>query len=285
MNNTLTNMDKTRLRAHYGFEKIPFSKYLKATDMYDSTSQQELRLGLDMWIDVGGLALVSGPTGVGKTITLRRFAGSLDNNQYAVYNIDSPTATPHGFLRLVCRRFGLSMKQYTVDLFHAAQQFLVNHEQERGTHPILIVDDAEGLYPDVADVLRRLTVYNLDAEDRFSVLVSGIENLLQVLELGVLAPLRSRFSFGHSLRPFGFEDTKSYIRFHITRAGGDKSLFSDDAIKRIFHLSQGRPRSINQLGIGALIQAAVRGRDKIDGPFFKAFIADHPLYQNQGVAE
>ncbi|MCP4757229.1 MAG: hypothetical protein GY866_40720, partial [Proteobacteria bacterium] len=113
----------------------------------------------------------------------------------------------------------------------------------------------------------------------------GIENLLQVLELGLLAPLRTRFSFGHSLRPFGFEDTKSYIRFHLKRAGGEDDLFTDQAVKRIFHLSQGRPRSINQLSIGAMIQGAVRGRDKIDGPFFKAFIADHPLYQNQGVAE
>ncbi len=280
-----TNIDKKRLRAHYGFEKMPFSKYMKTTEMYDSESQRELRLGLDMWVDVGGLALISGPTGVGKSITLRGFATSLDDNQYAVYSVPSPPATVHGFLRFLCRRFGLSMKQYTVDLFDAAQKFLVNHEQEKGTHPLLIVDDAEGLYPDVADVLRRLTNYNLDAEDRFSILVAGIESLLQVLELGVLAPLRSRFSFGHSLRPFGFEDTKKYIRFHLLRAGGDDTLFSDEAVKRVFHLSKGRPRTINQLSIGALILGAVRGRDQIDGPFFKAFIADHPLYQNQGVEE
>ncbi|MDJ0766620.1 MAG: AAA family ATPase [Myxococcota bacterium] len=281
----LTNTEKTRLRAHYGFKKMPFSKYLKVTDMYDSQSQKELREGLEMWLDVGGIALISGPCGVGKSMTLRRFAGSLDNNKYAVYTIPSPTATVHGFLRLLCRRFGLDVKHYTVDLFHAAQSFLVGHKQERGTHPILIVDDAEGLYPDVADVLRRLTVYDLDAEDRFSLLVSGIENLLQVLELGLLAPLHSRFSFGHTLRPFGLEDTRSFIRFHLRRSGGDETLFSDQTVKRIFHLSQGRPRAINQLCIGAIILGAVRGKDRIDGAFFNAFIADHPLYQNQGVTQ
>jgi hypothetical protein len=56
-----------------------------------------------------------------------------------------------------------------------AQKFLINHEKEMGTHPILILDDAEGLYPEVADVVKRLTVYDLDAEDRFSILVCGIE--------------------------------------------------------------------------------------------------------------
>jgi type II secretory pathway predicted ATPase ExeA len=283
--NTLTTADKSRLSAHYSFNKMPFSKYFKTADMYDSVSQRELRNGLDMWIDVGGLALISGPTGAGKSISIRRFAAGLDDNKYTVYTVPSPPATVHGFLRLLCRRFGQSMKQYTVDLFHVAQTFLVNHEKDHGTHPLLIVDDAEGLYPDVADVLRRLTVYDLDAEDRFSVLIAGIENLLEVLELGLLAPLRSRFSFGHSLRPFGFDDTKSYFRFHLKRADGDENLFTEQAIQRIFHLSQGRPRNINQLAIGALILGAIKGREKIDDSFLKSFINDHPLYKNKGVAE
>ncbi len=280
-----TNREKKRLRAHYGFTKIPFSKYLPAAQIYDSQSQRELRFGLEMWVDVGGLALVSGPTGVGKSITLRRFSSELDNNKYAVYSIPSPPSTIHGFLRLLNRRFGLPMKHHSADLFDAAQKFLTNHEQEHGTHPLFIVDDAEGLYPEVADVLRRLTIYDLDAKDRFSVLVCGIESLLQVLELGLLEPLRSRFSFGHSLRPFGLEDTRNYIRFHLERAERNTDLFSDDSVKRIFQISQGRPRTINQLCIGALILGAVRGRDDIDGAFFKTFIANHPIYQNRGVSE
>lgn len=283
--NPLTKHEQKRLRAHFAFDKMPFAKYSKANDMYDSKSQRELCLGLEMWLDVGGLALVSGPTGVGKSISLRRFANSLDDAKYKVYTIDSPPATVHGFLRLACRRFGLPMKHFTVDLFHEAQHFLINHEQEIGTHPLLIVDDAEGLYPDVADVLKRLTVFDLDAEDRFSLLLAGIDSLLQVLELGILAPLRSRFSFGHALKPFGLEDTKNYIRFCLSNAAGDQDLFSDDAIRRIFHLAQGKPRIINQLCLGALIRAAIKGKDKIDDSFLKAFIAEHPLYQNAGVAE
>lgn len=282
---TQNTAEKKRLVSHFGFSKMPFSKHLQAKDMYESKDQAALRLGLDMWLDVGGLALIAGPVGVGKSITIRRFVSELDDNRYAVYSIPFPTATVFGFLRCLSRRFGLPMKHHTIDLFDAAQKFLVSHEQDLGTHPILILDDAEGLYPEVADVLRRLTIYDLDAEDRFSILVCGIESLLQVLEVGLLEPLRSRFSFGHSLKPFGLEDTLGYIRFHLQRVDADPNLFSDEAVKRIFHISQGRPRTINQLCIGALILCAMKGRDNIDGPFFKSFIAGHPLYQNQGVAE
>ncbi len=280
-----TVYEKHRLMSHFGFAKIPFSKYLRAVAMYDSKGQMSVMEGLMMWLALGGLALIAGPTGVGKSMAIRRFVNELDNNQYTVYIIPSPPSTPYGFLRFLCRRFGLSMKNHSVDLFDAAQKFLVNHQQERGTHPILILDDAEGLYPDVADVLRRLTTYDLDAEDRFSVLVCGIESLLQVLELGVLEPLRTRFSFGYTLKPFGLDDTRSYIQFHLKRAESESDIFSDDAVNKIFHISQGRPRTINQLCIGMLIKAAILGKDTIEAPFVKAFISEHPLFQNQGVLE
>jgi type II secretory pathway predicted ATPase ExeA len=280
-----TVYEKLRLMSHFGFAKIPFSKYMRAVAMYDSKGQMSVREGLMMWLALGGLALIAGPTGVGKSMAIRRFVNELDNNQYTVYIIPSPPSTPYGFLRFLCRRFGLSMKNHSVDLFDAAQKFLVNHQQERGTHPILILDDAEGLYPDVADVLRRLTTYDLDAEDRFSVLVCGIESLLQVLELGVLEPLRTRFSFGYTLKPFGLDDTRSYIQFHLKRAESESDIFSDDAVNKIFHISQGRPRTINQLCIGMLIKAAILGKDTIEAPFVKAFISEHPLFQNQGVLE
>lgn len=273
-----------RLRAHFGFTKIPFSKYIRAAAMYDSKSQRELRFGLDMWVEVKGLALVTGPSGVGKSITLRRFVADLDDNRFAVYNVGSPTTTVTGFLRLLSRRLSLPMRQHTADLFDAAQRFLVTHEKEHGTHPLLIIDDAEGLYPQVADIIRRLTTYELDAEDRFSVLISGIESLIEVLELGILEPLRSRFAFAQSLRPFGLEDTGNYVRFHIQRAEGQKDLFSDDAVRTIFQHSQGRPRTINQLAIGALILAAVQGRDTIDNSLMNDLIAHNPLFQRQGAA-
>jgi len=282
---TLNTYERLRLAAHFGFTKMPFPKYVRVQAMYNSKSQQTLLVGLEMWLEVGGLALIAGPSGVGKSLNIRRFVTGLDDNRYAVYIIPSPPATVYGFLRCLNRRFGLPMKNHSIDLFDNAQKFLINHEKDLGTHPVLVLDDAEGLYPDVADTVRRLTIYDLDAEDRFSILVCGIESLLQVLELGVLEPLRTRFSFGHTLRPFGLEDTMGYIRFNLDHAGADPNLFSDDAVKRIFHISQGKPRTINQLCIGALIQCAMKGRDKIDGQFIKLFIAGHPLYQNKGVTE
>ncbi len=59
---------KRRLQAHVGFTGLPFRKNVHAKAMFDSQSQRELRHGLQLWLEIGGLGLVTGASGVGKSI-------------------------------------------------------------------------------------------------------------------------------------------------------------------------------------------------------------------------
>lgn len=271
--------DKLRLRSHFGFTRIPFAKNMKAAQMYDSSSQRELLRGLQMWTDVRGICLVSGPPGVGKSITLRRFVAGLDQAKWRVIDFSYLPTTPTGFLRTLNRKLGLPMRLHGADLFDQAQSYLVSHQQDHGAHPLLLIDDGEGLPVAVIDLLRRLTSFDLDSEDRFSIVFSGTDDLLTTLTASSLEPLRSRFSYVQGLRPFGLEDTRNYVRFHIQRAEAPPKLFSDQAIRHLFNASAGRPRSINQLAVQALIHAAVHGRDELDGDFMRSLIQAHPLFQ------
>ena len=271
---------KQRLRAHFAFTKIPFHKAMWAKQMYDSAAQRELRHALEMWTDLHGVVVVVGPSGVGKSITLRRFVGDLDEARFHLIRFSYLPSTTVGFLRSLTRALGLPMRLHGADLFDAVQQHLVTYEQENGPHPLLVVDDAEGLSVPVLDLLRRLTAWDLDAEEYFSLLISGTETMLRTLRHQSLAPLRSRVAYTHGLRPFSLDDTRNYVRFHLERAEGDIKLFSDEAIKNIFQASGGKPRYINQLALQALIQAAVLGREKITGTFMAEQISAHPFYQH-----
>jgi type II secretory pathway predicted ATPase ExeA len=249
-----------------------------AAQMFDSSSQREVLHGLHMWTEVKGLGLVTGPSGVGKSITLRRYVQDLDDVRFHVVEFTYLPSTVNGFLRSLCRSLGLPMRLHSTDLFDAAQRYLASYENDVGKHPILLIDDAEGLRPDVLDTIRRLTCFDLDSDDRFSVLLSGTDALIPLLADASLVSMRSRFLFTCTLRPFGLEDTVNYIRFHLQRSELDPKLFTEPAIKRLFQASQGRPRNINQLAIQALIQAAVQGRPDIDGDFMSHMITAHPLY-------
>lgn len=274
-----TYSETMKLRSHFGFTHLPFAKNMKAAQMFDSSSQRELLRGLQMWTDVRGLCLISGPPGVGKSITMRRFVYGLDQARWRVIDFSYLPSTPTGFLRSLSRKLGLPMRLHSADLFDQAQSYLVSHQQDQGAHPLILVDDGEGLPVAVIDLLRRLTSFDLDSEDHFSIVLSGTDELLATLAASCLEPLRTRFSYVQVLRPFGLDDTRNYVRFHLERAEAQPKLFSDPAIRHLFNASAGRPRSINQLATQALIQAAVQGRDEIDGDFMRALIQSHPLFQ------
>lgn len=275
-----TTAQRKRLRAHFGFTKTPFHKAMRAAQMYDSQSQRELVAGLEMWTEIGGIALCSGPVGVGKSISLRRFLNTLDARRFHVVQFSYLPGSTTGFLRSMCRGLGLRLHRSGADLFDAAREHLASFEETHGPHPLVVIDDAEGLSVPVLDCLRRLTAHDLDAELRFSILIAGTEEIATTLRLAALESLRTRISFAHALRPFTIEDTHNYVRFHLERAEVEAALITDDACKKIFNASQGRPRSVNQLALHALIAAAAQGRDAIDGRFMQQMIAAHPLYRS-----
>lgn len=275
---TIPHHHKRRLQAHFGFTKLPFRKNMAAADMFDSRSQRDLQAGLLMWTELRGIALVTGHSGVGKSITLRRFLAALDDARFHVIKLAHLPTTPVGLLRSLCRTLQLPMRHYASDLFDAAQAYLASYQNDHGPHPLLVLDDAEGLAVPALDLLRRLTAYDLDAEDRFSILLAATDDILATLHHHTLEPLRSRIGYAQPLRPFTLEDSRNYIHFHLRHADADPDLLSEPAIRHAFQASQGRPRRINQICLYILIQAAIAGLDTIDGDFVAAQIAAHPLY-------
>ncbi len=273
-----TRHQKRRLKAHFGFTRVPFLKGTKARNMFDSQGQRELYQALLIWADLRGIALVTGASGVGKSITLRSFVASLDDARYHVVRFTYLPTTINGFLRSFSRSLGLRMRAHSTDLFDSAQRHLVSFENEQGPHPVILIDNAEGVSVEVLDAIRRLTTHELDAEDRFSVLLAGTDGLLGALRHPSLDSLRSRIGYAQVLKAFTLEDTRNYVRYHLARAEVKADVFTDDAVRRLFQATHGKPRLINQLCLQALIQATVQGLDGVSGKFMEAQIKAHPLY-------
>ena len=275
---TLPEPVKLRLQSHFAFVRLPFRKTMGYDEMFDSRSQRELLQGLTLWSDVRGMALVTGPSGAGKSITVRRFARSLDEARYRVVYLSHARSTLTGFLRSINRALDLPMRQHSSDLFDQAHAHLTANGPDRGPHPLLILDDAEAMSPELFDVLRRLTNYALDAEDRFSVLITGTDAVLRTLRDPALEPFNTRLGFVHALRGFNLEDTRNYISFQLRHAGARDGLFAEGAVKKLFQASGGTPRRINQLALHTLIQGAVLGVDTVTTEFMTQQLHNHPLY-------
>jgi type II secretory pathway predicted ATPase ExeA len=70
------------------------------------------------------------------------------------------------------------------------------------------------------------------------------------------------------------EETGGYIRHHLQLAGRDGDLFSDDAASQIHDASRGKPRTVNNLAIAALIATYATGKKIVDQSAARAAISE-----------
>lgn len=274
--------DKIRLESHFGFTRTPFTKYMWAKKMFESDSQRELIEGMTLWLEVHGLCVVTGPYGVGKSISLRRLRSELDEKRYEVLYLWNLRTSPLGFLRSLTRALGLSPNFQATDMFDATNAHLGSYQRQTGRHPLIILDDAHAMSHELLELVRKLMNFEMDSDERVSVILCGGESLASNLQAPVNADLKAMAGFAHTLRGFRYADTERYVAFHLERAEGPKDLFDKEAVRLIFNLSKGVPRVINQLALHSLIRAAVKRTERISAGFIKNHVQGHALLEGKG---
>lgn len=277
--NEPTKEEKIRLQSYFGFSKIPFTKYMWAKQMFRSQTQSELLQGLNLFLEYKGICLVSGPPGVGKSITLRRLREELDEHAFEVFYFFNVRSSPLGFFRSLARTLSIHPGFQKADLFDAINTELGRHQERCGRHPILILDDCDGLSDELLEDLRLLTNYAMDSEDRFSLILAGTQRFTARIRQVHNKTLKQRINYSFSLKGFTLKEATDYVHFHVTRAEGPQDLFHPGAVKLLFQLSQGFPREINQLASHALIQAAVKRKDRIDDKFLRQHLLANPMFE------
>ncbi len=268
---------KGTLQKWFKFQKIPFTKYMWASKMFPSRSQLELITGLRYSLEIKGISVAIGPPGVGKSITLRRFKEELPLQEFQIFYLWNMRSSPQGFLRSLCRVFQISPSVYVADMFDALSSHLFSLEENLGKHPILIFDDCDYLTRDVIEYLRLLMNFQMDSEDRFSLVLCGTEVLQAHLKEQANMAFRQRVTYSQTLKPFTADDTRDYIVYHLHRVDAPTELFTDGAVKLIFQYSRGYPRVINQVAIQSLIQAAIFKKEVIDEHLIKRHVQPNLL--------
>jgi type II secretory pathway predicted ATPase ExeA len=252
-----------------------------ATKMFDASAQRELIDSLHLWLETRGIAVLYGPPGVGKSISLRRFKAEIDERRYDLYYLFNLRITTTGFLRSLCRTLALPVLYHQADLFDSISSFLAQYEERNRKHPIIIFDDGDGLSDPLIELLRLLGNFAMDSEDKFSFILSGSQRLALRIKQPHNEAFRQRIVFSHSLRSFSIDDARKYISFHLERSEGPKELFSEDAIQLIFQMAKGLPRVINQIALQTIIRATVRHVDHIDETFIKQQVLNESLFDNR----
>lgn len=240
------------LLAWFGLKRFPFDKNIKTQDILKTEPLQEAFARLEYIKRRGGILLMTGDPGVGKTLALRSYADSLNENLYRVCYSPLSTLSRADLLCHINRLLGLPPRLSKSAVYGQIQRTLLESKEQAGKTVILILDEAHLLQSGPLEELRLLTNFKMDSYDPFILILAGQSDLRRVLEFAVMEPLNQRISIRCHIGPLSARETKRYVSHHLKLAGAAEPILDEHALEAVHEASFGIPRKI-----GAVVEQAL----------------------------
>ncbi|MCP3869793.1 MAG: AAA family ATPase [Gammaproteobacteria bacterium] len=215
--------------------------------------------------DGGGFVLLTGEVGTGKTTICRAFLEQLPDH-VDVALVLNPALTAPELLHTVCDEFRIDVPGDEVSikvLSNRLNEYLLK-SHAAGRRPVLMIDEAQNLAPDVLEQIRLLTNLETHTTKLLQVFLVGQPELRELLKHQGLRQLSQRITARFHLLPLSRQETRDYILHRLSVAGTGRPLFTRGAIKRIYRLTGGIPRLINILCERTLLGAFATGKSKVN---------------------
>ena len=267
-------MSIDRLRAHWGFTRMPFSKDLAPSMLAATAAHHEAVARIGWCVTEEALGVVTGEVGAGKTVAARAALAGLDGSRHTIIYLGNPAVGARGLYAAIISTLGGTPRFHKAALIPQAQDALAAERDERGRRVVVVVDEAHLLNHDQLEELRLLTNAEMDSRSPFACLLVGQPTLRRRIKLGTFAALDQRIALRYAMPGMTAEETGSYIAHHLTLAGRSDTLFSDDAIALIHQVGRGLPRAVNNLAVQALVAAYATQRNIVDEASARAAVTE-----------
>jgi len=244
-------------RVFFGFKKEPFPNDLPVQDILSTTGVEGVKRRFDYCVKLGGVSVVTGDVGSGKSTALRYSAEKLHPSEYKVFYIIASSGSMIELYRQIAESLGLVKNSVS----RAIMISMIKNEIKelvlgKKLNTILIIDEASLLRMEVFAELHTLVQFKKDSESWLPVILAGQPTLVDKLQYRTSSPIASRIIARSHLEGLNMQGMKEYLVHHLNLAGIDRNLFSDQATTAIHQGSGGLLRKANHLARGSLIAAA-----------------------------
>ena len=263
-----------RLRAHWGFSRMPFAKDLAPSMLHAHRSHAEAVARLGWCIDERVVGVVTGEVGAGKTVAVRAALAGLDQSRHTVVYLGDPTVGVRGLYSTIVTTLGAVPRFHRSSLIPQAADALATEEHERGRRVVVVLDEAHLLDAEQLEGIRLLTNADMDSHAPFACLLVGQPTLRRRIRLGAFAALDQRIALRYSMTGMEAPETADYVGHHLRLAGRSDTLFSDDALTLIHQVSRGVPRAVNNLAVQSLVAAFAQSKAIVDESSARAAVTE-----------
>lgn len=241
------------IRAFYGLARDPFAY----ADLKLLAGQQEIVDTLRVHAQQGGLCLVLGVPGSGKTTVKEHLQARADPKRALVVTIGRTLHTYPNTLRLLCQAFQLEAgtNPFAGEKALVEQAFSLNRQ---GKSLMTIIDDAHLLE---MQTLRRLRLLFGDFPKNHNLVLVGQPTLMGHLALQANEDIRSRVTYSVVMKRLNPDDMESFIHSCLDVAGLGHNTFTAGAVDLIVRSSEGVLRNARNLCLSCLLEG-VRAQNR-----------------------
>jgi general secretion pathway protein A len=257
----------------FNLSESPFSKEIPDSDLWLPPSKLALVEELCEAVHDRAQVLLVGEPGAGKTCVLRALRHRLPQAGFRLTYCHNATLGRRDFYRQLCQALGLTPAATAASVFYAVSVHVENLGRER-IHPVFLLDEAHLLHQDTLDHLHILLNYEWDSRALLSLVLVGLPDLQDRLELRKNRSLYSRIERRLSIGPLTAEDTGEYVRLRLQRAGCDRDIFASEALALLHEAAGASLREIDRLATAALRESARRKKKLVERDVVARIIGD-----------
>ena len=248
--------------SHFGLTSAPFTKEIADDDLWLPPTKAAIVDQLVEALSDRQSVLLTGEPGVGKTCVLRALRRRLPEAGFRLSYCHNATLGRRDFYRQLCIAVGVPAKATAASVFYEVTQHVQQLAAEQ-RHPVFLLDEAHLLHQDVLDHLHILCNYEWDSRALLSLLLVGLPELRERLARRHQRSLFSRIQLRLQIDSTNPEDTAEYVRHRLRIVGGERDVFTEDAIA-ILHEASGGLRDLDRLAQASMKDAARRKKKLVE---------------------
>jgi general secretion pathway protein A len=245
------------LLAFFNLRRNPFTSSPHPRDLF--WTPQTLQALSDLTTGLAtarNLIVLSGEPGTGKTTLINHLLNSLHEREVPVAFVFNSHLDIDNLFDFILADFGIKEDASRPRNLRRTLHDWLYARHRSGQHPILIVDEAQGLSAPVLEEIRMLLNLEIEGEKLIQIVLSGQPELDALLATPQLLQLRQRIGLRCRIAPLSVAEAHDYIERRLAIGGAEPGkIFAPEALDAVYFYSGGTLRVINLLCEQSLLRA------------------------------
>lgn len=258
-------MNAKKLLSLWGLKWNPFSPELPGEALLATAPIENYVWRVEQLVQEGGFALICGESGTGKSVALRIVALRLSKLRDVMVGVlERPQSRLPDFYRELGDIFSVKLTPSNRwGGFRTLRERWKTHLASSRIKPVLLIDEAQEMAPEVLSELRILSSADFDATSLLTVVLSGDGRLLELLRHEDLVPLGTRIRTRLRTEAASREQLLELLCHALSKAG-NASLMTPELMDTLVDHSAGNYRLLMTMAAELLAHGMAHEIERLD---------------------